>query len=123
MALEIECVVDGGVSREEALGRSRSLETDPRSFASAGRLVRIFGAIIQPAADRDEHLVQAPGAAWTQPHGAELPGVGWPEPGNPASDRLVAQIETPFSQEILDVRRLRLKRKYSQTACWTIDGG
>ena len=49
MALDVEGVVDGGVNGKEALGRSRSLEADPRSFPSACGLVRILGSIVEAA--------------------------------------------------------------------------
>ena len=48
MTLDVEGVVDGGVNRQEPLGRSRRLEPLLFTFASSNRLVRIFSAIVCP---------------------------------------------------------------------------
>lgn len=50
MTLDVEGVVNGGVNGKEALGGSRSLEADPRSFPSARWLVGILGSIGEAAA-------------------------------------------------------------------------
>ena len=39
MALDVEGVVDSGMSRQEALGRPRVLESQPRSLSSSHGLV------------------------------------------------------------------------------------
>ena len=69
VALDVEGVVDDGASGKEPLGRTRSLEVDPRSFPSARRLVRILGSI-----------VEAPAAHMSIGH-ADFPERGsiWPE--------------------------------------------
>jgi hypothetical protein len=46
MTLKIEGVVYGGMSGEESLRCSWILETDPRSFSSSDRLMRVLGAIV-----------------------------------------------------------------------------
>src|SRR6266852_9571732 len=50
MALNIECVVDGGMQGEEALSRSCGLEPLHLSLASADRLVRNFRPVVLPQA-------------------------------------------------------------------------
>jgi hypothetical protein len=42
MTLDVEGIVDGSVSRKEALGRSRILEAQPRTFSPANRLIIAF---------------------------------------------------------------------------------
>jgi hypothetical protein len=45
MSLEVEGVVDGGVSGEKSLRGTRILEADQRSFSSSNRLMRILRPI------------------------------------------------------------------------------
>jgi hypothetical protein len=75
------------------------------------------------APDPDEDLVHEGGiavAAVPTPQSMRVPG---PELVAPETDRFVADEDAPPSQEILESRWLRLKRWYSQIACWMISGG
>ena len=60
MALDVECVVDGGVNGQEALGRSGRFETLHLAFASSCWLVRILSPIVLAQAlfvvSRQSHL-------------------------------------------------------------------
>jgi hypothetical protein len=46
MALDVKSVVDGGVKRQEALGRSGRFETLHLALASTNRLMRILRPIV-----------------------------------------------------------------------------
>jgi len=46
--LQIECVVDGGMDTEEALGGARGLEPLHFALSSSHDLVGILGAIVLP---------------------------------------------------------------------------
>jgi hypothetical protein len=48
VALKIECVVDGSVHVEEALGRASRLEPLHFTLAASHDLVGILGAIVRP---------------------------------------------------------------------------
>ena len=48
VALKIECVVDGGMDAEEALGRASRLEPLHFTLASSHDLVGVLGAIVLP---------------------------------------------------------------------------
>jgi hypothetical protein len=55
------------------------------------------------AADRDDHLVEMPLAAWQWSTGAQVASERQPELQDPSPDRLVRNIEAAFCQEFLDV--------------------
>jgi hypothetical protein len=55
------------------------------------------------AADRDDHLVEMPLAAWPRSLGAQIASELQPELQDPSPDRLVRNIEAAFCQEFLDV--------------------
>ena len=48
MALDVEVVVDGGMSGKEPLGRAWRSEPAPLPFSAARRLVRDLGAVVRP---------------------------------------------------------------------------
>src|SRR5580704_6029431 len=50
MALDVERVLDGGVNRQEPLGRSGRFETLHLPLASSSRLMRILGPIVRAQA-------------------------------------------------------------------------
>lgn len=47
MSLEVEGILDGGVSGEKSLRGARILESDPTSFSSSNRLMRILRPIVR----------------------------------------------------------------------------
>jgi len=49
MALDVESVVDGGVSGEEFLRRASALEALHLALPPSGRLMRILGPIVLPS--------------------------------------------------------------------------
>jgi len=46
MAVEVEGVMDGGVSGQKSLRRARLFETDPTSFLSSHRLMGILCPVV-----------------------------------------------------------------------------
>lgn len=77
MTLEVERVVDGGVYREEALGRRGRLEALHLSFAAPDRLVGDLGPMVVPQTllvARREPQPGKGGAIRRQPVGRDLRG-------------------------------------------------
>ena len=52
-----------------------------------------------PAADRDKHLIEMPAIVDLAMHPTKAPGVFASKPGNPAVDRLAADVDSAFCQE------------------------
>jgi hypothetical protein len=55
------------------------------------------------AADRDDHLVKKPLAAWPRSPGAQIASELQPELQDPSPDCLVRNIQATFGQQLLDV--------------------
>ena len=55
---------------------------------------------------------------------ARAPGIEWPEFEAPAAHGLVRNVNAAFSEKVFNIAETqREKRKYSETACWMIEGG
>jgi hypothetical protein len=80
MALEVEDIVDRGVNRQEALGRSGRLETLHLVLASSNRLMRILSPIVLCALARRIVLPGGnPGRQTLAPAGSDRSGSGGDE--------------------------------------------
>jgi hypothetical protein len=55
------------------------------------------------AADRDDHLVEMPLAAWPRSPGAQVASELQPELQDPAPDRLIRNVQATVCQKLLDV--------------------
>jgi hypothetical protein len=76
-----------------------------------------------PASDWDENLVEMPLVTGSRPPSSQLVCVGLPELGVPPPDRLIADHDTAFEHEFLDLRKLSGNPKYSHTQPLMISTG
>ena len=71
--------------------------------------------LTQLAVDLHEHLVEVPLVAEARAPLAQLVSVGLPELGTPAPDRLVADHDTTYQHQLLDLRKAHREPKVQLT--------
>ena len=88
---------------EESFGGHRISAGLDQNVEHVAVLVDRAPQVVLRAVDPDEHFVAVPFVTGPWPASAQPAGVGLPEFGAPASDRFVADRDTAFEHEFLDL--------------------
>jgi len=88
---------------EESFGGHRISAGLDQNVEHVAVLVDRAPQLVLRAVDPDEHFVAVPFVTGPWPASAQPAGVGLPEFGAPASDRFVADRDTAFEHEFLDL--------------------
>jgi hypothetical protein len=79
--------------------------------------------LVLRAVDPDEHFVAVPFVTVPWAASAQPAGLGLPELGAPAADRFLADRDTAFEHEFLDLTEAKRERKYNHTQWLMISTG